>query len=579
MKTKKNSRQFKRVKTSKQRKTNKKNNKVHTRSRKQFGGLYEHLTSFRDQFKDYLLPLINWENKSKNAIKDTYIPNIKRFFINNSDLINTLIPIDSDRRFGVDKNIVDFVSIPTIILENVTNKDIKTKLLQSFYENGGNINAYNNLSIKKETAFIRAVENRQLENVKILLDGPYGLTVDNLPEEDRPILEEMLKPVIEPVLEPVLEPSQESVIEQEPEPLIKLVIPFPLPNENTGYNPQVAPDFWKPIFKETSLMDLREKIRRWLSKDTLNDVSDRLKDKQVGWKTCQLVEGMFPTYYTKQNPDFNINPQDFININTTLCITLIILGIVSRKMEGQDYNFIFKGGKAVQFVLSEIQNASKYISDDIDILITGNEYNAINMKNLAAHTGYLIQWFFAGNYNISLEFPNSNLNNMGKEIVKVSYKNSANKFTALADIGFDKPNANVEKYFMHPQEFKINVKRLKEELLFRCPNIDALLNEKLYYYLKFIEMRGILKQGLPIHENGYQDTTIDNLNFYMIKFKKSIKAIVDGLLLQNFGIVEPKSLKENEEFLLKEVLRDFTSNNEFKQELIDAVTDPNPYNI
>ena len=91
-------------------------------------------------------------------------------------------------------------------------------------------------------------------------------------------------------------------------------------------------------------------------------------------------------------------------------MTLIILGILSRKMEGQDYNFIFKGGKAVQFVLSEIQNASKYISDDIDILITGNEYNAINMKNLAAHIGYLIQWFFAGNYNnnISLELPNAN---------------------------------------------------------------------------------------------------------------------------------------------------------------------------
>ena len=46
---------------------------------------------------------------------------------------------------------------------------------------------------------------------------------------------------------------------------------------------------------------------------------------------------------------------------------------------------------------------------------------------------------------------------------------------------FNKTNTNVEKYFIHPQEFKINMKRLKEELLFRCPNIDALLNEKLYY--------------------------------------------------------------------------------------------------
>ena len=259
------------------------------------------------------MPLINWENKSKKDIKRTYIPNIERFFINNSDLINTLIPIDSDRRF-VFENVVDFVSIPTIILENVTNKDIKTKLLKSFYENGGNINAYNNLN-KKETAFIRAVENRQLENVKILLDGPYGLTVDNLPEEDRPILEEILKPVVEPVIEPVVEPVVEPlvepVLEQEPEPLIKLAIPFPLPNENTGYNPEVAPDFWKPIFKETSLMDLREKMRRWLSKDTLKDVSDRLKNKQVGWKTCQLVEGMFPGILYKTKPGFQYKPTRF----------------------------------------------------------------------------------------------------------------------------------------------------------------------------------------------------------------------------------------------------------------------------
>ena len=577
MKTKKKSRQLKRIKTNKQRKTNKKNNKIYTRTRKQFGGSYPHLTTFRTQFRDYLLPLINWKNKTDKDINNKYIPNISGFFYKNSNLINTLIPIDSKRRF-VFEHVVDFVSIPTIILEKITNKEIKTELIQLFYENGGNMNAYNNLN-KKETAFIRAVETKQLENVKILLDGPYGLTVDNLPEEDRPILEEMLNPVLEPVQEsePIIEPKP--VIEPLQEPVIKLAIHFPLPDVNTGYNPEVEPDFWKPIFKETSLMDLREKIRRWLSKDTLNEVSSRLTNKQVGWKTCQLVEGIFPTYYTKQNPDYGIGPQDFVNINAILCMTLIILGIVSRKMEGQDYNFIFKGGKAVQFVLSEIQNASKYISDDIDILITGNEYNSVNMKNLAAHIGYLIQWFFAGNYNISLELPNANLNNIGKEIVKVSYKNSANMFTALADIGFNKTNTNVEKYFIHPQEFKINMKRLKEELLFRCPNIDALLNEKLYYYLKFIELRGILKQGLPIHESGYEDTTINNLNFYMIKFKRSIKAIVDGLVLQNFGTVEADKLKENEEFLLKEVLRDFTSNNEYKQELIDGVTDSNPYNV
>ena len=65
-----------------------------------------------------------------------------------------------------------------------------------------------------------------------------------------------------------------------------------------------------------------------------------------------------------------------------------LLGIISFKMKGQDYNFIFKGGKSVQFVLSEIQGSSKYISDDIDILITSNTqdvYNEEIMKNLSEH--------------------------------------------------------------------------------------------------------------------------------------------------------------------------------------------------
>jgi hypothetical protein len=113
-----------------------------------------------------------------------------------------------------------------------------------------------------------------------------------------------------------------------------------------------------------------------------------------------MVESMFPAYYTKQNPEFQLKTQeqqmDFVNTNTALCIILLLLGIISNTMNDQDYNFIFKGGKSVQFVLSEIQNTSKYISDDIDILLTHSdsiEYDKIKMEILAKHISFLIKWF------------------------------------------------------------------------------------------------------------------------------------------------------------------------------------------
>jgi hypothetical protein len=116
--------------------------------------------------------------------------------------------------------------------------------------------------------------------------------------------------------------------------------------------------------------------------------------------------------------------------------------------------------------------------------------------------------------------------------------------------------------------------------MFRCPNIEAILNEKLYYYLKFIELRSLLKRNLPIVEAGYENTTLDELDYFMKKFKKSIRAIVDGLVLQKFGKVEPNNLRDKEKEVLINIL-----NNNFKDkeiyilELTNSVTDPNPYNV
>ena len=599
-------------------KTNK--NKRYTR-RKQRGGdpeivdKYTELKTFRKQFCDLLYPLINWKGKSKNQIK-MFIKNLNQFFVENDKLINTLINIDANRR-PVLKDVVDFVSIPTVIMDNITNNEIKSKLLLLFYENGGNINSYNRLT-GKENAFIRAVENRQVENIKILLDPRYGLSRDNLPDEIKPVFDDIMRePEVQQVLEPeqqVLEPQVQQVLEEpqqvleepqqqvlEPEqiqvepqqiqvePVVKLKVPINVPK--VGYNIEVAPRFWRDLFesKGIDLFELRERMRSLLSQDEIHKVIYRKGFTPNAWTTCEMVESMFPAYYTKQNPEFQLKTQeqqmDFVNTNTALCIILLLLGIISNTMNDQDYNFIFKGGKAVQFVLSEIKNTSKYISDDIDILITHNEnlvYNEWKMRNVAEHISFLIKWFLEGIINISLDLPNTGGKTFGKDIVKISYvhypdiyRPNIYKYTALCDIGFGKTNENVRPYFEHPQVFRMYNNTLEQELMFRSPNIEAILDEKLYYYLKFIQFRDTVRRGSAIHEKGYEDMNPESLNFFIQKFKRSIKAIVDGLILQQSGNIN----QEEQRMLLQFRLNKFNANTNFKEDAIQSILNANPYEV
>ena len=605
--------------------------------------------------------MINWKNKSNNDIKK-FTRNIKIFFDTNKESINTLIPVDENMKPGL-TGIVDYVSIPTVIMDNITNKEIKQKLIALFYENGGNLNVESTRANTKNNVFNRVVENKQIDNIKILLDPRYGLTRDNLKEENKPIFDEIMRtiestpqvqvvseeeapvtvvapqieapivapqieapivapqveapivapqveapivapqieaPIVAPQIEaPIVAPQVEAPIVApqveapiiapivEAESTVKLNFGNRLPN--IGYNIDVAPKFWRDVFasKGIDLYELRERIRERLFEDNPLKVSYRSGFKENPWTTCEIIERMFPAYYTKKNPEFELKSQqqqiDFININTALCIILLLLGIISNTMNDQDYNFIFKGGKSVQFVLSEIQNTSKYISDDIDIQLTHSDsisYDGRTMEKLAKHISFLIKWFLEGIINISLELPNTSEKTIGKDLVKIAYLSPSGRYTALCDVVFGETKANVKPYFEHPKVFKIYNTELQTELMFRCPNIEAILNEKLYYYLKFIELRSLLNQGSTIQEEGYQDTTLGDLDYFMKKFKKSIKAIVDGLVLQNFGKVEKNNLREKEKEVLINILNNnFKDKENYILELTNSVTDPNPYNV
>ena len=381
---------------------------------------------------------------------------------------------------------------------------------------------------------------------------------------------------------------------QEPVKVNKLTIPYNLPELKNGYNLYESPEFWKPIFDDMgdNLIDLRQKIKVLLDSDSYENVEKRVMRNENVFNTCGIVEKMFPAYFTKANPDFGSYPTTFVETNTILCTLLILLGIISNKLVGQDYNYIFKGGKAVQFVLSEIKNSSRYFSDDIDILVIqrdGIQYNKDNMENFSEHISLLLKWFLSYRFPISIDFPNTNERTENKELVKFSYMyydynektgKSKKNYKALSDIAFNEIKGYVVPFFMNPKNFRLHISELNEDVLFRCPDMYAIINEKIYYYLKFIELKELLSNNIKINDTEYEFMTIEELTYLMQKFKRSIKALLGGLIKLeiNNGFAVRNDV-EYERNYLRNYLQQFDKSNAIKESVVKSITEGNPYDV
>ena len=420
-----------------------------------------------------------------------------------------------------------------------------------------------------------------------------GVDTNILSEKQRNDMNELLKePVIEePVIEatvvaePVIEkPVIEETIKTEdplvpvipPKPFIKLTIPMDLPSEE-GYNPDIEPDFWTPIFEENEMFAIRKLINDIMIADGRIPITN--SEVSSLWSICEIVKSIIPTFFTptKNEPYmlfdtmFKDIDTDFKNFNIVLCSTLIIFGIISYKMIGQDYKLIFKGGKAIQLVLAEIQNLSEYKSEDIDVLIMPDkniQYDEIIIKNLAGHLAYLIRWFLnipSTDYKISVQSPNPANTRANPYIFKLSYIKSLKKqdfrkqilvddFKQFSDIDFKELPSHIIPYFQDDSKeynFEISLSDTKQKLMFRCPNLGALLNEKIYYYAKYSEFKQLLQQNQPIQDTEYKTLTIPECDRFLEKFKRAILAMNIGLQKQRKQNYDATSLLEREKTSIK----------------------------
>jgi len=507
---------------------------------------------FRNNFKDFIIQITNKKNINQA------INSIIASFNSNANIINTLIPVSAtgkplDVKTYTSKNpIVDFVSPVTVIFDNITgivkNSDI-IRLLNAYFKNGGNLNSLS--SRFKITPIQNEINKGRIDNIKILLDhsNPFHIIEDGLDNETRIKLAELIpteqkfvsKPSIpepEPVIpEPVIsEPViSESVMPVIPEPQHNLTLPYPLPEDNNkGYDRNVAPDFWKPLFQGgEELIELRKTFMNMYENDKYTDIY--FKQLHI----CNLLEKIFPGYLTRSTLSMNESPKTLVTVNIISCITTLLYGIITYKLYEfqQDYIILFKGGRAIQLTLNDIPNVTKYFSEDTDILIIPNqsvnsEYNLDKMENLSAHIAYLVKWFIPEDINMIVSLP-SNPKNTNKEIIKLVY-NDDTLYKSLSDIAFGNIPEDIQRYFDHPIYSSFYLDIFETITLYITPTIEDILSEKLYFYTKYSNMKQQLINGTKITEKGYEDVDQEICEFYMHKFYKAIKQVVNSLLKRDY---------------------------------------------
>ena len=417
----KNTTRGKRVirKTSTRRRGDKK--ATQSRKRKMSGGVFftKEQMNYKNAFRAEFMKAFEILKKDQH----NGVLSLQKLIRENYQGINTLIPLTHNMipvyKRPNSPEIIAFAPLLVVIFENIDDSFTKRRLTDLFINKKGNINLTDYAN--KTSALSTAVKLQDKELVDFLLDNGADISVLS-PEQKGALVALALKkkweadlkpipiaqaPLVEPIVDDAhIEEAIKEIEEIHAPPrsisLVKLTIPTELPE--TGYAPDIEPEFWKQIFNENEMTTLRQTLREMLSKDNEIMIDKQTREVSQMWSVCEIVKTIIPTYYTQlKNDPYDVfgtlmsdKDIDFSHFNILLCASLLVFGIVSYKMIGQDYKLLFKGGKAVQLVLKGIAEMGEYKTEDIDVLIMPNTdipYDENNVKNLAGHISYLIKWF------------------------------------------------------------------------------------------------------------------------------------------------------------------------------------------
>jgi hypothetical protein len=512
---------------------------------------------FMNSFKKLQVAVKEGNTKRVQEVTEIF----KNGFKSNQIGINTLIPITNGsipiNKYNNNSEttpLIAFVPCLVVIFDNIDDFITRKAFITNFIANKGNINLVS--YTKNISALSDAIKLQDKDLVKYLLEK--GADINLLTEDQKVLLENLIKDEeIEAIIDPI-----------HLKPVIKLLLPTELPSDS-GYNPGVEPEFWKPIFEENEMLTIRNKINEMMNSD--GNIPIINKEVTQLWSVCAINKSMIRSYFTPTKNELyesfgsyiNDTDIDFSHYNIVLCAALIVFGIISEKMIGQDYKVIFKGGKAIQLVLAGMPETPIYKTEDIDVLIMPDknvEYVESIVKNLSGHLAYLIKWFLntqETQYKVSVQVPNPLNVRANPFIFKLSYLKTTQKrdyrkqimvddFKQFSDIDFNETPASVKPYFENSIAYKFFISELNQTVLFRCPNIGSLLNEKLYYYSKYFQFKKLLEERKPITEKGYESLTVMECDRFMEKFERAILAMNEGLQKQRDSGLSQTELLEKE---------------------------------
>ena len=64
--------------------------------------------------------------------------------------------------------------------------------------------------------------------------------------------------------------------------------------------------------------------------------------------------------------------------------------------------------------------------------------------------------------------------------------------------------------------------------------MDNILDEKLYFYAKYSNFKNKIENGDLIFEKGYEGLTKEECDFYMFKFNRAIKQLVNSIIKRDY---------------------------------------------
>ena len=67
--------------------------------------------------------------------------------------------------------------------------------------------------------------------------------------------------------------------------------------------------------------------------------------------------------------------------------------------------------------------------------------------------------------------------------------------------------------------------------------MDNILDEKLYFYAKYSNFKNKIENGDLIFEKGYEGLTKEECDFYMFKFNRAIKQLVNSIIKRDYLVL------------------------------------------